>query len=234
MFLATAVSLCWSLRIFWLGDIGGEWVVSAREELLKGISLGWIWSAYNLVMLAIALVVMLDVPKPEIYDSFALRRVVRLKVGDGAVWGITNLISEKGAEIALTQQPDLGVNREGGLVDLRDIDCSSVMLEMINEGFSCPVASIEFVSNEFSQSRFGNSYSDAFAEFYTVKISFVNANLSQYRRLVEMLYCRPGQWKRYETPSELQSLVLIFKILLSPVALFGKRKQVRAIPVSQI
>lgn len=234
LFLATAVSLCWSLRFFWLGDIGNEWVGTPKEGLLKGMSLGWIWSAYNLVMLAIALLVMLDAPKPEIYDSFALRRLVRLKVGDRAVWGITNLISEIGAEIALTQQPDFLVNREGGSVDLGEIDDSLVILEMVDEGFSCPVASIEFVKNEFSQSCFRNSDSDAFAEFPTVKISFATASLSQYRRLVEMLYCRPGQWKRYETPSEWRSLVLLFKIILSPVALFSKRKQVRAIPVSQV
>ena len=36
-------------------------------ELLGGIFLGWIWGAYNLLVIIVALLIMLDVPKPEIY-----------------------------------------------------------------------------------------------------------------------------------------------------------------------
>lgn len=45
---------------------------------------------------------MLDVPKPDLYKWFNLRRVVQLQIGEQKFWGVTT-ISEIGAEIALTQ-----------------------------------------------------------------------------------------------------------------------------------
>jgi cellulose synthase (UDP-forming) len=70
---------------------------------IKGIGLGWLWSSYNLLMIGIALLILLDVPKPDLYEWFNLRRLVRLDVAERTLWGVTTRISEVGAEVALTQ-----------------------------------------------------------------------------------------------------------------------------------
>jgi cellulose synthase (UDP-forming) len=62
---------------------------------------------------------------------------------------------------------------------------------------------------------------------------FEQVTLSQQRRLVEMLFCRPGQWKRQNTPGEFQSLWLLLKILLKPRVLFDRKPKESAIAVSQ-
>ena len=59
-------------------------------------------------------------------------------------------------------------------------------------------------------------------------------NPSQHRVLVEMLFCRPGQWKRQDTPGELQSLWLLLKILLKPRVLFDRQQKISVVSVSQV
>ncbi len=103
LFVATAVSL-W--RNLGMCMIKGAWATTVTPEVaqqIKGIGLGWLWSGYNLLLLGIALLILLDAPKPDLYEWFNLRRVVQLKVGEQKYWGITTMISEIGAEIALTR-----------------------------------------------------------------------------------------------------------------------------------
>ena len=83
---------------------------------LKGLGLGWIWSGYNLVMLSIALLILLDAPRQSRYESFNLQRVVRAEVGpDQQFWGFTTKLSEAGAEIALTKNGRCLFRRATGL-----------------------------------------------------------------------------------------------------------------------
>ncbi len=70
-------------------------------------------------------------------------------------------------------------------------------------------------------------------EFQTVQVTLEQVNLSQHRRLIEMLFCRPGQWKRQDTPGEFRSLLLLFRILLKPRVLFDRKIDINAIAVSQ-
>jgi cellulose synthase (UDP-forming) len=113
LFAATAFSLWQNVNIHLVKNVGSLQVISESADLLKGISLGWIWSAYNLLMLGIALLILVDIPKPDIYEWFNLRRVVQLNIGGQSFWGITTVISESGAEVALTQWPSFAVKNKG-------------------------------------------------------------------------------------------------------------------------
>ncbi|MBA2748010.1 MAG: hypothetical protein H0U45_04535 [Tatlockia sp.] len=205
LFVATAVSL-W--RNLGMCMIKGAWATTVTPEVaqqIKGIGLGWLWSGYNLLLLSIALLILLDVPKPDLYEWFNLRRVVQLKVGEQKYWGITTMISEIGAEIALTQAGN-------------NLDTLPVTLEIMEEQLQLAVKIVKTGIKD---------------EFATVRVAFEQVNLSQHRRLVEILFCRPGQWKRQNTPGELRSLLLIFKVLLKPRILFDRNIDVNAIAVSQ-
>ena len=198
MFVLTACSI-------WL-NLGeclarGNWAQmtdpSGVHAHLRGLGIGWIWSLYNLMMLGAALLVLLDVPRPNPYDWFDLRRVVRLQIGDRIWWGTTTAISEIGATITLTQR---------GLPHLAPGETQPVQLS-ISEDLLSLRGVLTGASNE--------------GEFPCVTVRFREVTLPEMRKLVELLYCRPGQWQRWNTPGELRSLWILVKTLFRPRVLTG-------------
>ncbi len=63
---------------------------------------------------------------------------------------------------------------------------------------------------------------------------FEELTLEQERQLVTLLFCRSGQWQKRNSPGELRSLWLLFKILLRPKILFERDPQINAIKVAQV
>lgn len=203
----------------------GAWAVTVTPEkalLIKGIGLGWIWSLYNLLMIGIALLILLDVPKPSLYEWFTLRRLVQLQLknqdakdtqttpeGKSQFWGVTTNLSEVGAQVALTQ---------AGIPAISLGETLAVTLEILEEEVT--------LAGQVTETGVSG-------EFPTVQVMFEPLTLSQQRHLVELLFCRPGQWKRRSSPGELQSLWLLLKILLKPRVLFDRNPKVSAIAVSQ-
>jgi cellulose synthase (UDP-forming) len=207
MFIATAFSLWRNLGICM---IKGEWQTTVPPELaqtVKGVGLGWVWSAYNLILIGIALLILLDVPKPDLYEWFNLRRTVRLKVGDCEYWGSTTMLSQGGAEIVLTQSGFELLNLDEFVeVTILEIDLTlRVQVEKLEleEGLA------------------------------TLRVLFEPLNLSQEKALVEMLFCRPGQWQYRTTPGEIQSVWILLRTLLWPKAIFDRDVQVRAVSLTQ-
>ncbi|MEP0911922.1 glycosyltransferase [Leptolyngbya sp. GB1-A1] len=220
LFVATAVSLWVN---FGLCMLKGAWMNTVPPEVAiqaKGIGLGWIWSSYNLIMLGIALLILLDVPRPSLYEWFNLHRTARITVTDTKTvtdtnivqdfWGTTTMISEVGAEIALTQL-DFPIPHEGEVLP--------VTIEILEHHLilSCRVVQV-------TQQP----------DFLAVRVMFEQVTLAQQRLLVEMLFCRPGQWKRRTSPGEFESLVLLFRILLRPRVLFDRHADVSAVSVAQV
>jgi cellulose synthase (UDP-forming) len=215
LFITTAVSLWRNLGMFMLK---GAWQTTMPLEVaqqVKGLGLGWLWSAYNLIVLAVALLVLLDIPKPDLYAWFDLRRTVRLSVKDNkeesakdtSLWGITTKISEIGAEIALTQ---------AGLPEIKPGEILPVTVEIMEVKLT-----LQGIVTQTSLQE----------GFPTVRVMFKQVNMTQHRCLVKMLFCRPGQWRRSLTPGELQSLLLLFKVLLKPRVLFDRKADMSAIAV---
>jgi cellulose synthase (UDP-forming) len=200
LFIATAISLWRNLGMALLHSPSMNTMASDQQDLFEGISLGWIWSTYNLLLLGISLLILLDVPKQDVYEWFDLQRVVRVDIANQTLWGITTEISEIGASIKLTQSIPL---------PLEVLETLSVKLEIMEEKLQ-----LSGVVTQTSQEE----------SFSTLQVAFDTPSLEQQRRLVEMLFCRPGQWQRRETPGELRSLLLLFKILLKPRVLFDKRR----------
>lgn len=214
VFVATAFSL-W--RNLGMCMVKGAWATTVPPETavqIRGIGLGWLWSGYNLIMLGIALLILLDIPRPDPYPWFDLRRVVRLTLDPDSPqplirWGVTTSISEVGMEIALT---------EGNLPLLVSGETLPVNLE---------IAEIQL------QAKGQVTHIDYADEFRSLRVRLDSLSLDRQRRLVEMLFCRPGQWKQHQTPGELKSLLLLFSVLLRPRFLFERQARVRPVIVSK-
>jgi cellulose synthase (UDP-forming) len=218
LFVATAVSLWVNLGMCMIKGAWQQTVPPEVAEQVKGVGLGWIWSGYNLIMLGIALLILLDVPRPHPYEWFDLRRTVRLTLDDHSkggtaahrtFWGITTMISEVGAEVALTQ---------AGFPTIPSGESLPLTLEIMEESVTLQGQAIRTGIRD---------------EFPTVRISFEQMSLRQQRSLVEMLFCRPGQWKTHYTPGEFASFLLLFKILFRPRILFDRNVDVSAVAVAK-
>ena len=209
MFIVTAFSLWLNLgRSLLMGDWRPDMPLELASQI-KGIGLGWIWSAYNLLLLSISLLILVDVPRPSAHEWYDLRRTVRLQTGDRTGWGFTTALSEIGAEIALTQ---------ADFAAMQTID-SSLRLEFMEETLT--------VQGHIVQTGFSEGYP-------TVRILFEPLALEQQRSLIEMLFCRPGQWQSRCSPGELRSLWILLKTLLQPRVLFDRKTQIRAIAVAKV
>lgn len=184
----------------------------AMAEKMQGLNLGWIWSTYNLVSIGAALLILLDVPRPDVNEWFNLRRSIKLELKEAnqkTYYGITTRISEVGADISLTQA---GIGK-------------------LIEGETIPV-NISILEENIALS--GNiTAADICEDFYLVHVNFNPPALEHERKLVALLFCRPGQWKRRNTPGELHSLWLLCKILLRPKVLFDRNPKINAINVAQ-
>ncbi|MEO1591609.1 MAG: glycosyltransferase family 2 protein, partial [Cyanobacteria bacterium J06632_22] len=195
LFILTAFSL-W--RNLGMCLAMGNWASGVSAEAaahIRGLGIGWIWSLYNLMMLGTALLVLLDVPKPDPYDWFDLRRVISLQVGEQTWWGTTTAISEVGAQITLTQTgfPQQPADETVHItISEEQIHLSGrVVATGLNEEFPC------------------------------VTVLFDAMALPQQRQLVELLFCRPGQWRRWNTPGELTSLWILIRTLFRPRVITG-------------
>ncbi|MDJ0618771.1 MAG: glycosyltransferase [Calothrix sp. MO_192.B10] len=206
MFIATAISLWRNLGMC----LSLLWEQASTPEIVqhfKGLDLGWMWSGYNLLIIGIALLILLDVPKADIYEWFDLRRVVKLSMGGQNFWGVTTMISEVGAEVALTQKPPLDL-----------LPTQQLHLEIAEENLQLDAEIVKIGVKD---------------EFPCIRVQFPSVSLPQHRRLVEMLFCRPGQWKRHCAPSEWHSLWLLLRIVLKPRILFDRQVDVSPMVIAK-
>ncbi|MGK7952653.1 MAG: glycosyltransferase [Xenococcaceae cyanobacterium] len=210
LFIFNAISLWINICACILEEMNG-----AYSEQLYGLSLGWIWSSYNLITIGAALIILLDVPKPNLHEWFNLRRTVKIQLTSPEYpqqefWGITTQISEVGTNISLTTR---------GLPRLSKGENLPIEIYLLDDKIHLHG---KITATEFTQ------------DFPTAKVIFDKLTLEQQRQLITLLFCRPGQWQRRNSPGELQSLWLLFKILLRPKILFERNPKISAIEVTQI
>lgn len=210
LFIFNAISLWINICACILEEMNG-----AYSEQLYGLSLGWIWSSYNLITIGAALIILLDVPKPNLHEWFNLRRTVKIQLTSSEYpqqefWGITTQISEVGANISLTTK---------GLPRLSKGENVPIKMYLLDDKIHLHG---KITATEFTQ------------DFPIAKVIFDKLTLEQQRQLITLLFCRPGQWQRRNSPGELQSLWLLFKILLRPKILFERNPKINAIEVTQV
>lgn len=218
LFAATAISLWLNLGLCMLKGAWQQTVTPEEAMAVKGIGLGWLWSLYNLIMLGIALLILLDAPRPSVYEWFDLRRTVKITIDSenrpqtepSSFWGVTTMLSEVGAEVALTQAGFPPIPPEGAL---------PVRIDMMEEN-------LRFMGQAV---RLGTS-----GEFPSVRVMFDTPPLPQQRRLIETLFCRPGQWVTRQSPGEFASIYLLFRALLRPKVLFQRNAEVSAVSVAKV
>ncbi|WP_421657067.1 glycosyltransferase [Leptothermofonsia sp. ETS-13] len=154
------------------------------------IKLGALWSSYNLFVIGIALLAMFDRPKPTPYEWFEQQRTVQLEVGQEVMRGVTIRLSEIGAEVRLAKP---------GFLEMRSRSCIPVILHLPVEELSLKATIVDVNHDK---------------EAPILTLGFDSLSTDQQRRLIELLFCNPGQWQCLPAPGEMRSLWLIFRSLL--------------------
>ena len=201
LFGLTALTLGINLCQVWLGE---------PSLASKGMGIGWAWSIYNLIVLGTGLLILMDIPRPNAYEWFALRRTVKLTAPGlpQPFWGNTTMLSEVGVEIILTQD---------GFPVLDPHETLAVSLHLLEEDLQLPGILTRTDKN-------GQT---------TVRVRFGTLTPDTHRTLIETLFCRPGQWMTRQTPGEFRSLLLLFRTLLTPRILFNRAVDITPIQVGQ-
>ncbi|MGB7412967.1 MAG: glycosyltransferase [Thermosynechococcaceae cyanobacterium] len=169
----------------------------------QGANLGLFWSSYNLIMIAIALRSLVELPKRDPYHWFKLQWHIHIEGNsEGAsISGITTLVSEQGADVTLTTTEPVHIPLH-----------TPIQIKIADERL---LLQGQVISQTAEQ----------------VHIQF-DLGSQQRRRLIQALFCRPGRWQHRQVPGELQALWILFRCLAWPRPLL-KLNQGRDLAVAQ-
>ena len=160
----------------------------------SGFNLGLYWSSYNLVTMTVAMITLLDFPKPSFYEWFELKKEINLYGDCQTCQSVTQKISEEGVEVILERSANLS---------------TEVFVELLPE--------VLIIPGKVTRSRIQNNSLIA-------TIKFGDFSIEQHRELVQMLYCSPNRWEVKNTPNELQSALILFKLMLRPLMFLNSKK----------
>ncbi|WP_081942873.1 glycosyltransferase [Myxosarcina sp. GI1] len=168
--------------------------VSITNIPSSGFNIGLWWSVYNLLTISVALITLLDIPQPSFYEWFSNCQQIKITSGNCIYYGVTQKISEEGMEVLL----DPAVNLD-----------TKITVEILGENLT--------LSGSVTRSYVGE-------KGYRAIIKFYNLTLPQHRSLINLLYCRPGQWQRRNAPGELQSIAILCKMMLRPLIFLNRKR----------
>lgn len=252
LFGATLFSLWINLGRYWVNVFWIHYMEADVANAMKGYGLGSLWSAYNLVLIGLALLTLLDVPRPQSYPWFQLRRTVKLTLPSQlrslptlrpAVYAMAGSTagSTTGSAFptAMDEQAalwDTQISRESSLWGTTTL-FSEVGLDLaLNQPDALPPASlplpvtVELLEESLALPAKLTHFSDRQGQTIA-HLTFEPLTLTQQRAIVPLLFCRPGQWKRHATPGEWATLGLLLRTLVNVKAWFTQPEP-RTISVS--
>jgi cellulose synthase (UDP-forming) len=168
--------------------------VSLLTTSKSGFNLGLCWSSYNMLTISIAMIILLDLPKPSFYEWFKLKKEINLYGDRSSYETVTQKISEEGVEVILARSSELP---------------TEVFVELLPE--------ILVVPGKVTRSCIQN-------DSIIATIKFQSLSLEQHRQLIQMLYCIPGRWQRRNSPNELKSGLILLKLVLRPLIFLNAKK----------
>lgn len=254
LFIATAVSI-WMI----VNDVIDPLGLSGVENTdMPTFGLGWVWSAYNLFILGIALWAMVDAPNPYTSPWFHLQRRVTLQVQrpSATQCNAAQSLIKAGRKLqsaavldAIAAPPMTYVTGMSnytstdrpynevlwGTTTLMSEEGAEIRLShtlsSVDPDSPIPVTLTLLEDRLTIPGQIMRTRSDKGDT--VVRIEFQPLPLAQQRQLIALLYCRPGQWKRLDVPNELRSLFCMVRALLMPRFLFGRSLDISAVQVNQ-
>ncbi|NJL82692.1 MAG: glycosyltransferase [Chloroflexaceae bacterium] len=166
--------------------------VLVNLNLIMSGSFGYlslIWGIYNLFVISVALQAFCDAPNTDQDEWFNRQDLIQLSKGDRHRYRAQTVqVSEGGAKVALRDTLMTSEFKPGECLEL------SFTAESLT--VTAQVKTIRAIANGIN-----------------LELEFTSLGLGEQRRLIEMLYCQPGQWPETRSPGELQLLWLLSQSL---------------------
>ncbi|MDJ0659847.1 MAG: glycosyltransferase [Crocosphaera sp.] len=119
--------LAWPLMLFFIFNLISLSIsLFNSSRTIMGINFTVYWSCYNLLIIGVALLAFRDKPKPSLYDSFPIRKRIKIIETNQIILGQTLEISEEGATILLDSQNYLSATF---IVQLSGLKIDSYLIE---------------------------------------------------------------------------------------------------------
>jgi cellulose synthase (UDP-forming) len=133
------------------------------------------------LMLSVTIAALIDRPHRSSSDSFEIETFVNLQVGDRSYRGSTIQVADLGCVC---------------LIDSQEIIGGTIELDLPDAGFQTPAIVLSHHQTP---------------DGLRLQLQFQPLNLTQTRRLIELIYCQPNRWGHRQTPSEWRSLYLLLR-----------------------
>ncbi|UBF28203.1 glycosyltransferase [Kovacikia minuta CCNUW1] len=202
----------------------------ANPETAEYLRLGLVWGIYNLLVLGLAILCFVDIPKLESYEWLEQRRSVEIQTGDRFIHATTTQISEVGVEILLSEQDLQILRNQDTTVTLHIPDQNLLLQAKIRPppntltgwgGKPDRLLKLPRFRSFRSQQPQTKNQSLPHSHSGTIQLTFEPLSSQQYRQLVEWVFCQPGQWQPQPSPSELRTAWLLLRAILHPPFLRG-------------
>ncbi len=148
------------------------------------VSIGLFWAIYNTFILSVAILIAIDVPQQVLTNFFPLQLSCNLHLGDHTFYGVTNSLSEWGANSSFSNNSAIDTAIKIGFLDIPGINI-----------FDAPV-----VINSISLDRHNN---------LDIEFNFSELDICSQRQLVNFVFGQPDRWQA-QPINEVKSLWSLF------------------------
>lgn len=167
--------------------------ITLSENFYSGIEIGLFWNIYQLFIISLALLGLIEKPLIDPYPWLKIKTKINLLTENYQLTGISQELSETGIKLVIDDSNySLPIIKHNSLVEIEIKELGLNLIGIIEE--------VNFVKQKVN-----------------LKINYQTLSLSEYRQLVEFLFCTPNRWQTAKVPNEFNSFLLLIKVLFTRI-----------------
>ncbi len=158
----------------------------------SSLEIGIFWNLYYLILLSLAILAFIDQPQTSSYPWLDIKTKVTLNINNVQLNGFSYSLSEQGSKIIIADDYSLPLIKH----DL-EIQLYFQELDLTLKGL---VKDVNFSKQKID-----------------IVIEYTQLELSEYRTLVEFLFCSPNRWQTKIVPNEINSILILLNVLKNKI-----------------
>lgn len=150
-----------------------------------------------------AILAFVEKPQKDFYPWLNINTSINIKINNNIqLYGFSYSLSEKGVKISFPDNYSLPLIKHDSTVELH--------FNELNLTLNGIVKDVNFRSRKVD-----------------LLIEYPQLNLSEYRTLVEFLFCSPHRWQTKIVPNEIQSILILLNVVKNKILLFPFQKKTK-------
>ncbi|WPF87266.1 glycosyltransferase [Cyanobacterium aponinum AL20118] len=199
-FISTLSSLIICIYLLFNSESVNSLIVELRFAY-SSLEIGIFWNLYYLILLTVAILAFVEKPQKDFYPWLNINTSINIKINNNIqLYGFSYSLSEKGVKISFPDNYSLPLIKHDSTVELH--------FNELNLTLNGIVKDVNFRSIKVD-----------------LLIEYPQLNLSEYRTLVEFLFCSPHRWQTKIVPNEIQSILILLNVVKNKILLFPFQKK---------